>query len=189
MITVTIEYTDNDNFSFMRRVKLPVESIEETFIKKFQNAIQSGIKLIRISYDATFEIAPNTSLEEANKLAIALKDNGINSLEDLYHWVFDNASKAWIANAEGSGLYNVMPFDEETVNQMFADKKPWEIIHSVDPDFNDTDDYLYINGVNQLASMNDDEFCNMLINSANMLLDKFCVQNDEHVLISNEIAD
>lgn len=89
--------------------------------------------------NAPFNVADDASLKEINHLAQVFKDEGIDNLTDLYNYVTSNVDSAkWP---------KMISFDsEDDLNQELAGLTPYELLKSIGPHLNLSDDYFYWNG-------------------------------------------
>ena len=115
--------------------KLPVASVKEDIIDKINGAV--GDEYFISDYEAPFKIGEDDSLENLNKLAKALNEENVGSLEDLY-WKL----------REGIGTDDTVTQytrydDDSDLDQMLAGETPTQIINDLGPKFNLSDSYLY----------------------------------------------
>lgn len=151
-------------------VNLPVDDVKKDILDQINGA--EGDEFFITDYTAPFTIGEYTSLTDLNKLAKALNDEEIDTLEDLYWYVIENCD---ISAIDLPFLY--LYDEDEAFNRLMEDRTPIEIATSIGH-LVTSDEYLYFDGYNRINSMNKAEFETMLSKSADDLINLFALDHE-----------
>lgn len=151
-------------------VNLPVNDVKKDIFDQIDGA--EGDEFFITDYTAPFTIGEYTSLTDLNKLAIALNDEEIDTLEDLYWYVIENCD---ISSTDLPYLYH---FDsDDNFNRLMEDRTPIRIACSIGH-LNTQDEYLYFDGNDNINSMDENAFQRMLTKSADDLINLFALDHE-----------
>lgn len=142
--------------------ELPVDDVQKDILDKVKGAV--GDEYFITDYEAPFHIDEYANLEDLNKLAEALEDEGIDDLDDLYNFVdMDNLAPRPLAN------------DENNVNMLLEGCTPMDAINkAIAGNYNPNDDLVRLDSINNLESMSEDDWQRELKDHADDMIKEFC---------------
>lgn len=154
---------------------LPVENVQKDIIDLIDGAV--GDEYFISDYEAPFKIDSYANLNILNQLALALSDDNISSILDLYWNVIENVN-----DESDISIPRVVNFDDEDdLNAFFefcGDDTPYKVVKDLGPNFNLTDEFLYYDNATGINTMSNFAFVDMVEHHRRDLIVEYCHQNN-----------
>ncbi|MBD5430482.1 antirestriction protein ArdA [Lactobacillus sp.] len=151
---------------------LPVANVNDIFKadqKAFGNVEGYGEEYFITDYEAPFKISEFENLNTLNKLAKALQENNLNTIEDVYNEL-DNKNEI---------LEEPVEFDEEALELLTSNMSRAEAIRSAC--FGNivwSDDYIRYNGYGNLETLTEAEWIDELNYVSDNIIENYAIQNN-----------
>lgn len=156
----------NDGVLTGQWTTLPVDDVKKEILDKIKGA--EGDEYFISDYEAPFKIDEYEDLDDLNKAAEALKNNGIKDLQGLYD------SLDYRGFMEPEPIEN----DEDNLNMILSGRSPYDVLMACSTNqFNLNNELVRLNSLNQLESMDEDEWNDELKDHADEMLKEFINEN------------